>query len=137
MCSATILRPALPKMSPTKRMFKKQLLAGLAERSEISGQRSMTYLPWNEALVIPPSRQEERRKDGARGLADLRFVTAALCFFLVPLSLILSPRISHQREQDHVANRFRAGENHGEAIDSDTFSASWGQSVRKRAHVVF
>ena len=26
-CSRTILRPALPKMSPTKRMFKKQLLA--------------------------------------------------------------------------------------------------------------
>src|ERR1035437_8300323 len=76
MCSRTILRPALPKMSPMKRMF---------------------------TVVLFPD----------------------------PCSLL-----SHQRKQNHVANRLGAGQQHHQPVDADALAGGGRQSVGQRAHII-
>src|SRR5688572_17835685 len=44
---------------------------------------------------------------------------------------------AHEREQDHVANRRRVGEQHDESIDADPLTAGRRHAVLERAHVVF
>src|ERR1035437_4519772 len=151
MCSRTILRPALPKMSPTKRMFK------LGSSScEDRGQRSETtetlpnpvyclsdglrfpvnYLanagrcPWFPTLAT-----EMSRKDGAPSVSpDPCSLLLAFCsLFPIPCSLFLRP---HQRKQNHIADGLRAGQQHDQAVDADALAACGRQPVGQRPHVV-
>ena len=42
----------------------------------------------------------------------------------------------HQRKQNHISNGFRAGEQHGQAVDADAFAARGWQAVGEGADVV-
>src|SRR5258708_23095263 len=42
-----------------------------------------------------------------------------------------------QREEDHIANRARAGQQHGQAIDADALASGRRQTIRQRPDVVF
>src|ERR1700678_2478589 len=65
-------------------------------------------------------------------LCVLRIVRRVLQFFF-----LVSLQRTKQREQDHIANRARVGEQHGETIDADAFASRGRQSVGQRANIVF
>ena len=46
-------------------------------------------------------------------------------------------RRPHQWEQDDVADRARAGEDHGEPVDADAFTGSWRQAIGQCPHIIF
>ena len=47
-------------------------------------------------------------------------------------STFSDPLRPEQRKQNNVANRFRAGEQHGEPIDAEAKSAGWRHAVLER-----
>ena len=52
------------------------------------------------------------------------------------IEITLPPFVPHVREQEHVADGFRIGEQHDQTVDADAHAARRRHAVLERAHVV-